>query len=133
VNLSATGMLVRMANRPQLGSSVVFRLHLSDPESVVIGRGKMVRHALKSRGGYDGVAVRFVSFAGDGAQRLQQFLERRAAARGAIPAEHGNEARQDAGDAGVVAEVVAAFDPIDDPDLAAFIASESFLEPDKDA
>ncbi len=133
VNLSATGMLVRMANRPQLGSSVVFRLHLTDPESVVIGRGQMVRHASKFQGGYDGVGVRFVSFAGDGAQRLQQFLDRRATARAQHRDDHGDQARQDAGDSGVVAEVVPAFDPIDDPDLAEFVDSESFSDSKSDA
>lgn len=74
VNLSSTGMLVRTQARPQLGSPVVFQLHLSDSLGAVIGRGEMVRHASRFQGGFDGVGVRFKSFAEDGADRLQHYL-----------------------------------------------------------
>lgn len=74
VNLSATGMLVRTEARPQLGSPVVFQLHLSDSLGAVIGRGEMVRHASRFQGGFDGVGVRFKAFADDGAVRLEQYL-----------------------------------------------------------
>ncbi len=75
VNLSTTGMLVRTQARPQLGTPVVFQLHLSEKLGEVIGRGEMVRHATRFQGGFDGVGVRFKSFADDGAVRLQKYLE----------------------------------------------------------
>jgi hypothetical protein len=75
VNLSSTGMLIRTRHRPQVGSPVVFKIHLADQPGPIFGRGELVRHASETQGGVDGVAIRFKSFAADGAVRLQDFLE----------------------------------------------------------
>jgi len=75
VNLSATGMLIRTQHRPPLGTPVVFKIDLSDQFGTVCGRGELVRHASMSQGGVDGIALRFVSFANDGAEVLQNYLE----------------------------------------------------------
>lgn len=119
VNLSATGMLVRTQARPQLGSPVVFQLHLSEQLGTVIGRGEMVRHASRFQGGFDGVGVRFKGFAEDGAARLQQYLE------GLVVKSHGEPASSLGADIDVVMEAAHGsapeFDPLDDEDIAAFL------------
>jgi CheY-like chemotaxis protein len=75
VNLSSTGMLIRTQHRPPLGTPVVFKIRLSDTVGTIFGRGDIVRHATMGQGGVDGVAIRFVSFAKDGAQQLQDYME----------------------------------------------------------
>ena len=75
VNLSTTGMLVRTTHKPQLGSIVVFQINIPNSNDPIIGRGEMVRHADKHQGGFDGVGVRFMSFAEDGAERLKHYVE----------------------------------------------------------
>lgn len=119
VNLSASGMLVRTQARPQLGSPVVFQLRLSESLGTVIGRGEMVRHASRFKGGFDGVGVRFKGFAEDGAARLQTFLEELASRTPVVlsesPAEEVDGVNEPAG------EPAAEFDPLDDADIAAFL------------
>jgi CheY-like chemotaxis protein len=119
VNLSATGMLVRTQARPQLGTPVVFRLHLSEKLGSVMGRGEMVRHATRSQCGIDGVGVRFKGFAGDGAVRLQTYLNELAGQ--SLPA----SAPAMATEVDVLIEPaggpVPEFDPLDDEDIAAFL------------
>jgi hypothetical protein len=75
VNLSATGMLIRTQHRPPLGTPVVFKISLPDQFGTVCGRGELVRHASTGQSGVDGVAIRFVSFAKDGAEQLQSYME----------------------------------------------------------
>lgn len=75
VNLSSTGMLIRTQHRPPLGTPVVFKIHLSDAVGTIFGRGEIIRHATTGQGGIDGVAIHFVSFAKDGAQQLQDYME----------------------------------------------------------
>lgn len=75
VNLSATGMLIRTQHRPPLGTPVVFKIGLPDQFGTICGRGELVRHASSGRGGVDGIAIRFVSFAKDGAEQIQSYLE----------------------------------------------------------
>jgi hypothetical protein len=119
VNLSATGMLVRTQARPQLGTPVVFRLHLSEKLGAVMGRGEMVRHASRMQGGFDGVGVRFKSFAEDGAVRLQSYLEELAGDSSSA------SASAVATEVDVLIEPVGRpvpkFDPLDDEDIAAFL------------
>ena len=76
-NLSTSGMFVKTRHRPQLGSTVVFRIHLLEEGGTVFGRGEIVRHSSPTREKLDGVAIHFLSFASDGAQRLQDYLEDR--------------------------------------------------------
>lgn len=75
VNLSSTGMLIRTQHRPPLGTPVVFKINLPEIFGTLNGRGEIVRHASTGQGGVDGVAIRFVSFATDGAERFQNYLE----------------------------------------------------------
>jgi CheY-like chemotaxis protein len=123
VNLSATGMLVRMEVQPQLGSPVVFRLHLAEPAGTVIGRGEMVRHASRSQGGFGGVGVRFVSFAEDGEARLHRFLESRSPASARRGAPTDVEAERGRGSEPLV-ELLPEFDALQDPDLASFFETD---------
>jgi CheY-like chemotaxis protein len=118
-NLSATGMLVRTQTRPQLGSPVVFRLHLSEKLGSVIGRGEMIRHASRFQGGFDGVGVRFKGFAEDGAARLQSFLDDLAAESSVAP-EETVEAEIEVSFE-TVGEPSPEFDPLDDEDIAALL------------
>ncbi len=74
-NLSMSGMLVKTRHRPQLGSTVVFKIDLSDPIGTIFGRGELVRHATPEQGKVDGLGVKFLSFASDGAQKLQDYLD----------------------------------------------------------
>ena len=76
-NLSTTGMFIRTRHRPPLGSKVVFKIHLADEGGTIFGRGEMVRHSSPGQEGIDGIAVRFRSFARDGAVKLQDYLESR--------------------------------------------------------
>ena len=75
VNLSSSGMLIRTQHRPPLGAPVVFKIHVAEPFGTIFGRGEIVRHATEAQGGVDGIAIRFVSFAKDGALRLSDYIE----------------------------------------------------------
>ena len=136
-NLSITGMLVRTQARPQLGTPVVFQLHLSERFGTVIGRGEMVRHASRFQGGFDGVGVRFTSFAEDGADRLRGYLldlaaaaaARRAAIANREPAPTRRVHRSTAWDERAEADrplldpnadFTFEFDPLADEDIATF-------------
>jgi DNA-binding NarL/FixJ family response regulator len=74
-NLSMSGMLVRTRHRPQLGTMVVFKIRVGDGNAPIIGRGELVRHTSPAFGQHDGVGIRFRSFANDGAERLEEFLQ----------------------------------------------------------
>lgn len=76
-NLSTTGMFIRTRHRPPLGSKVVFKIHLANEGGTIYGRGEMVRHSSPGQERIDGFAVRFLSFARDGAAKLQDYLEGR--------------------------------------------------------
>jgi hypothetical protein len=131
-------MLVRTEARPQLGSPVVFQLRLSESLGTVIGRGEMVRHATRFQGGFDGVGVRFKSFAEDGADRLQQYLrelaarerarqasfeEREATPRQPLPRPAIQEVADELDQPMLDPEADFSFeyDPLDDEDFARFI------------
>jgi len=75
-NLSTSGMFIKTRHRPQLGSMVVFKIHLADDGGTIFGRGEIVRHSSPGQDTIDGVAVRFLSFASHGALRLQDYLEK---------------------------------------------------------
>jgi DNA-binding NarL/FixJ family response regulator len=75
VNLSSTGMLIRTQNRPPLGTPVVFKITFPEQFGTICGRGELIRHATIGQGGVDGVGIRFSSFANDGADVLQRYME----------------------------------------------------------
>lgn len=75
-DISRTGMLALTEDRFPIGTPVQFTLDL--PEDAVGARGEaeVVRHAVRGRDPDDGLGLRFLTFAGDGARRLGAFLER---------------------------------------------------------
>lgn len=124
VNLSSTGMLIRTQSKPQLGAPVAFRLHLADPIGEIMGRGEMVRHASRFQGGADGVGVRFLSFAGDGAQRLQRYLEETKTFSKPSPRRTPVVTFEDEPTDTGTLDLAPEFDPLGDSDLRAFIDTE---------
>ena len=75
-NLSMSGMLVKTRHQRQLGSTVTFKINLSESVGTIFGHGELVRHATPTQGNVDGIGVKFLSFADDGAQMLQNYLDR---------------------------------------------------------
>jgi DNA-binding response OmpR family regulator len=75
-DMSRSGLLVITDNRFPVGSSLAFVLDLPDAGGRIHGEAEVVRHALESREGVDGLGLRFQSFAADGERRLVAFLER---------------------------------------------------------
>jgi hypothetical protein len=77
-NVSTAGMLVRTPRALPVGTEISFRLDLPGIRSSIEGRAQVVRHVLDP-GDQTVVAagLRFVTFKGDGDQRLRSFLESR--------------------------------------------------------
>ena len=74
-NLSTSGMLVRTRRKPEIGSTIDFRINYSTSAGPISGRGETVRHVAADREGLEGVGIRFLSFENDGASRLQEYLK----------------------------------------------------------
>jgi len=74
VNLSASGMLVETDTPFQLGEQVVISIHIGDQDEFISAKGKVVRRAVRERGGVDGVGIRFLSFSGAGEERIEAVL-----------------------------------------------------------
>ena len=74
VNLSASGMLVETDTPFQLGELVVISIHIGDQDEFISAKGKVVRRAVRERGGVDGVGIRFLSFAGTDEERIETVL-----------------------------------------------------------
>jgi len=74
VNLSASGVLVKIDTSFQLGEEVVISIHVSDQEELISAKGKVVRCAVRERGGVNGIGIQFLSFAGGGKELLQAVL-----------------------------------------------------------
>lgn len=76
VNVSATGMLVRLPRVLPLGSEVRFELVLRPDFAPVSGRARVVRHTVERHEPYTGVGITFSELNGDGGARLQEQLAR---------------------------------------------------------
>jgi len=76
-NLSTSGMFIRTRHRPEIGSTVAFKIHLAGGGGTIIGRGEIVRHSSPQKEGIDGIAVRFLSFGSTGALKLHDYIETR--------------------------------------------------------
>jgi Tfp pilus assembly protein PilZ len=74
VNLSGSGILVETATPFKLGEHVVISIHIGDRDELISAKGKVVRRAVRERGGVDGVGIRFLSFAGAGEVRMNAVL-----------------------------------------------------------
>ncbi len=73
-NVSFTGMLVRGGREFPVGSQLHFELVLPDSARLIRGDVIVVRHSSLAREGVEGIALRIVTFEGDGAERLRGFL-----------------------------------------------------------
>lgn len=73
-NVSVSGMLVRGGREFPVGSQLHFELVLPDSARLIRGRALVVRHSSLAREGVEGIALRIVTFEGDGAERLRDFL-----------------------------------------------------------
>ena len=73
-NVSVSGMLVRGGREFPVGSQLHFELVLPDSVRLIRGHALVVRHSSLAREGVEGIALRIVTFEGDGAERLRDFL-----------------------------------------------------------
>ncbi len=76
VNVSATGMLVRLPRVVPLGSEVRFELLLRPDFAPVSGRARVVRHAMDRHEPHTGVGITFSELHGQGQARLEEQLSR---------------------------------------------------------
>lgn len=76
VNVSSTGMLVRLPKVLPLGSEVRFELMLRPDFTPVAGRARVVRHTVDRHEPYTGVGIAFSELNDEGETRLQEQLNR---------------------------------------------------------
>ncbi len=74
VNLSASGVLVKIDTPFQLGEEVVISIHVGDQDELISAKGKVVRFAVRERGGVKGIGIRFLSLAGSGKDLIESVL-----------------------------------------------------------
>jgi Tfp pilus assembly protein PilZ len=74
VNLSSSGMLVETELSFEPGEQVVVTINLSGQQGSVSAKAEVVRQADNDRGGTKGIGVRFLSFAGDGKEKIEAVL-----------------------------------------------------------
>lgn len=74
VNLSASGVLVEIDAPFQLGEEVVISIHVSDRDESISAKGKVVRFAVRERGGVKGIGIQFLSFAGGSEELIETVL-----------------------------------------------------------
>jgi len=74
VNLSASGMLVKIDTPFRLGEEVVISIHVGDQEKSISAKGKVVRCAVRERGGVKGIGIQFLSFTGGGKDLIEAVL-----------------------------------------------------------
>lgn len=75
VNLSATGMLVETDRSFKPCQQVVVTINLGGHKGPVSAKAEVVRLARNDRGGIQGVGLHFLSFAGDGKEKIQAVLD----------------------------------------------------------
>lgn len=75
VNLSSSGMLVETETLFEPGEQLVVTINLGGEQGSVSAKAEVVRQAHSDRGGVDGIGVRFLSFAGDGKQKIEAVLD----------------------------------------------------------
>lgn len=76
-NLSTSGMLIRGYEDALIGAPMPFEMPLSGDPTPIRGLAEVVRPTTREREGVVGFAARFVRIEGDGAARLQRFVEQR--------------------------------------------------------
>lgn len=76
-NVSATGMLLRTGTSAPIGSEVELHFTLPGDALPIHLRAQVVRGTTFAREDFTGLAVRFLSFVGEGQHRLEMLLHRR--------------------------------------------------------
>jgi len=75
VNLSSSGMLVETETLFEPGEKIVVTINLGGQMGSVSAKAEVVRQAHDDRGGTEGIGVRFLSFAGDGKEKVKAVLD----------------------------------------------------------
>ena len=75
VNLSSSGMLVETETLFEPGEKIVVTINLGSQMGSVSAKAEVVRQAHDDRGGTEGIGVRFLSFAGDGKEKVKAVLD----------------------------------------------------------
>jgi DNA-binding response OmpR family regulator len=73
-DISASGMLVVTPKRLDIGSSAIFTLTLPGGAKPIVGMAEVTRHTEPGYDRQEGMGFKFVSFEGDGEERLQRHL-----------------------------------------------------------
>ena len=74
VNMSAAGLLLETDADFEPGQHLILSIDINPEEDPVSGKAEVVRKADPDRDGVGGIGVRFISFAGDGRDRLEAIL-----------------------------------------------------------
>ena len=74
-NFSATGMLIRIDRRWEVGTQIDFEFSIPNDPRPVRGVAEVVRHTRHGRDAVGGIGLRFLSFAGDAHRRFQSFIQ----------------------------------------------------------
>jgi Tfp pilus assembly protein PilZ len=74
VNLSTSGVLVKIDAPFQLGEQVVISIHVSDQDELISAKGKVVRFAVRERGGIKGIGIQFLSITAGGKELIKAVL-----------------------------------------------------------
>ena len=74
VNISASGMLVETDTEFEPGQHVIISIDVAGQDEPLAVKAEVVRSADPERDGVEGIGVRFLAFAGDGRQRLDDLL-----------------------------------------------------------
>lgn len=75
VNLSSSGLLIETDTSFEPGEQVVVTINLGGERGSVSAKAEVVRQANRERGGIDGIGARFLSFAGDGKEKIEAVLD----------------------------------------------------------
>ena len=75
VNMSSTGMLVETEKSFKPCQQVVVTINLGGQKGPVNAKAEVVRLARNDRGGVEGVGLHFLSFAGDGKEKIEAVLD----------------------------------------------------------
>jgi len=75
VNLSASGMLVETDTSFEPGEQVVVTINFSGQQGSVSAKAEVVRQAHADRDDLEGIGLRFLSFAGDGKEKIEAVLD----------------------------------------------------------
>ncbi|MEJ2582720.1 MAG: PilZ domain-containing protein, partial [Acidobacteriota bacterium] len=74
-NLSASGMLIETRIPFENGERVTVTINLGGMHGSTTAEALVVRQAVAERGGVDGIGVRFLSFAGNGREKIDAVLD----------------------------------------------------------